>query len=172
MGENHITQIAGGSYIILPEDIVLLSNTIKGLISFVYPDLPIYANNPYYLVKCAIIASKNNNVDTINTTIMNLFPDKTTEYLIADSIGVCVFLLRITLIPSNSDLSFMLMHQQFFVQPAFAMTINKAQGQTLNRVDVYLQTPVFSHGQLYFVCSRITSKQNLKISTLDRHVGA
>jgi len=33
------------------------------------------------------------------------------------------------------------------------MTINKAQGQTLQRVGIYLDTPCFSHGQLYVAAS-------------------
>lgn len=48
------------------------------------------------------------------------------------------------------------------VQSAFAMTISKAQGQTLRNVVVSLLDPVFSHGQLYAALSRVTSLNNLK----------
>jgi ATP-dependent exoDNAse (exonuclease V) alpha subunit len=43
------------------------------------------------------------------------------------------------------------------------MTINKAQGQTIPSVGVYLPEPVFSHGQLYVALSRATAKSNIKI---------
>ena len=33
----------------------------------------------------------------------------------------------------------------------------------MNWVGLYLPTSVFSHGQLYVACSRITSRKNLKI---------
>lgn len=43
------------------------------------------------------------------------------------------------------------------------MTINKAQGQTLNIVGIYLPQPVFSHGQLYVALSRATTSTKLKL---------
>jgi ATP-dependent exoDNAse (exonuclease V) alpha subunit len=46
---------------------------------------------------------------------------------------------------------------------AFAITINKSQGQTLNNVGVYFPSPVYSYGQLYVVISRVTSSANIKV---------
>ena len=34
------------------------------------------------------------------------------------------------------------------------MTMNKAQGQSINNLGVHLPQPVFSHGQLYVALSR------------------
>jgi ATP-dependent DNA helicase PIF1 len=41
---------------------------------------------------------------------------------------------------------FTLRRRQFPVRPTFGMTINKAQGQTLKMVDIFLPKPVFTHG--------------------------
>jgi ATP-dependent DNA helicase PIF1 len=77
--------------------------------------------------------------------------------------GKRVFLPRITLIPSDTGLPFELKRRQFPVRPSFAMTINKAQGQTLNFVGLYLPQPVFSHGQLYVALSRVKNKDCVKV---------
>ncbi|CEP19618.1 hypothetical protein [Parasitella parasitica] len=52
---------------------------------------------------------------------------------------------------------------QFPIRLAFGMTINKAQGQTMARVGMYLPTNVFSHGQLYVAMSRVKDRKAIKI---------
>jgi ATP-dependent exoDNAse (exonuclease V) alpha subunit len=43
------------------------------------------------------------------------------------------------------------------------MTINKAQGQSLQKVDINLPQPVFTHGQFYVAFSRVTDVANLDV---------
>ncbi|XP_074305504.1 uncharacterized protein LOC141640719 [Silene latifolia] len=75
-----------------------------------------------------------------------------------------VFLPRITLKPSKSSkFPINFQRKQFPIKLSFAMTINKAQGQTLQRAGVYLPKPCFSHGQLYVALSHARSAQELKV---------
>lgn len=59
---------------------------------------------------------------------------------------------------------FTLLRRQFHVRVVFAMTNNKAQGQTMQRVDIYLERPVFSHGQLYVAMSRVGSPDVIRLA--------
>ena len=77
--------------------------------------------------------------------------------------GKVVFIPRITLAPTAEDLHIPLQRRQFPVRLAFAMTVNKSQGQSLKNVGLDLRTPVFSHGQLYVGLSRCTSGNRLKV---------
>jgi len=75
--------------------------------------------------------------------------------------GESVFIPRIPLIPT--DYPFEFKRLQFPVKVCFAMTINKSQGQSLKVAGINLESPCFSHGQLYVACSRVGTASNLYI---------
>ncbi|XP_060880450.1 ATP-dependent DNA helicase PIF1-like [Metopolophium dirhodum] len=63
----------------------------------------------------------------------------------------------------EDDLPFRMKRIQFPVRLSFAMTINKSQGQTFDRVGLLLPSPAFSHGQLYVTFSRVRDAQSVKV---------
>nr|XP_009774052.1 PREDICTED: ATP-dependent DNA helicase PIF1-like [Nicotiana sylvestris] len=81
--------------------------------------------------------------------------------------GQKVFILRISLTPSNARLLFKFQRRQFSIVVSFAMTINKSQGQSLSRVGLYLKKPFFTHGKLHVALSRVTKRKGLKILVYD-----
>jgi len=74
-----------------------------------------------------------------------------------------VLIPRIRLSPNTDILSVPLKRLQFPVRLAFAMTINKSQGQSVEHVGINLQILVFFHGQLYVAFSRCTSPFNISV---------
>jgi ATP-dependent DNA helicase PIF1 len=72
---------------------------------------------------------------------------------------------RIIMINADATLPFSLRRKQYPLRPAFAMTANKSQGQTLARVGIYLGRDFFSHGQLYVALSRCGNKDEIRILT-------
>ena len=53
--------------------------------------------------------------------------------------------------------------RQFPVKIAFAMTVNKSQGQTFDKIGIDLRKELFTHGQFYVAISRVRSWNSLKI---------
>ncbi|KAL6578900.1 hypothetical protein OROMI_009116 [Orobanche minor] len=84
-------------------------------------------------------------------------------------VGSICTIPRMVISSSYTKMPFKLNRRQFPVQVCFAMTINKSQGQTLSQVDLFLQRPVFSHGQLYVAVSRVKSKKGLKVLCCDKN---
>ena len=70
---------------------------------------------------------------------------------------------RICLSTTEGEYPWIITRKQFPVRLCFAMTINKAQGQSLNTVGVDLRTSCFTHGQLYVALSRVTDVGQLSI---------
>jgi hypothetical protein len=83
-----------------------------------------------------------------------------------------IFLQRMSLSSSADSVPFVMRRVQFPIRLSFAMTINKSQGQTLDRVGVLLSRPCFSHGQLYVAFSRARALSCIKVRIVHADEGA
>ena len=105
------------------------------------------------------------NIHSINYLCVNQLHQHIIEAEIAtgSSAGRTIFIPRITHITQENEYPFEMRGKKFPIKPAFAVTANKSQGQTFERIGVYLPNNFFSHRQRYMAMSRIGSKSNLKI---------
>ena len=77
--------------------------------------------------------------------------------------GRTVLIPKIVMQPADETaFGFEWQRLQFPVRVAFAMTVHKSQGQTLDKVVVWLEDPVFGHGQLYVAGSRVGNPDNIR----------
>jgi ATP-dependent DNA helicase PIF1 len=76
-------------------------------------------------------------------------------------IGHVRFVPRITFKEAWPGTGIILERHQIPLRLAYAMTFNKSQGQTLERVLLDLRNPVFAHGQLYVGMSRVGRRDHI-----------
>ena len=85
--------------------------------------------------------------------------------------GARIFLPRIPMYDRSNEFPFTLVRRQFPIRVAFAVTINKGQGQENQKVGIYLPEPVFAHGQLYTAFSRGKRAENVSVLIKDNKEG-
>ena len=105
--------------------------------------------------------------------IVKRLMDRTVDCEVA--VGTCkgarIFLPRIPMFDRSNKFPFTLVRRQFPIRVAFAVTINKGQGQENQRVGIYLPEPVFAHGQLYTAFSRGKRAENVSVLINDNKEG-
>ena len=74
-----------------------------------------------------------------------------------------IFIPRILFHPKDKTITFEFERKQFPIRSCFALTSNKAQGQSYKRVGIYMKKEFFSHGQLYVAMSRVRHPDCLSI---------
>ena len=227
----------------IPSDFCCPHNTVESLIEEIYPSITTPLHPPHidqFFSERAILAARNADVNSLNHTILDLFPGDMIEAQSADSVmndddnhqdeellyppeylnsittsglplarlrmkigcplmllrnldpqrGLCNgsrgiltrmtdrvmeirlisgthagethFIPRIKIMSEEADIPFPLCRQQFPVRLAFCMSINKAQGQSLQNVGLDFRSAVFTHGQFYVAVSRATSVHRIK----------
>jgi len=124
-------------------------------------------------VGCPVIVLRSldppNIMNGTRCTVYRMSPNVIEVILInGPAAGKHALIPRIPLIPSDSDLPFQFRRLQFPLRPCFAMTINKAQGQTFSIIGLDLRSPVFSHGMLYVAASRVGSRSKLHVHAPDK----
>lgn len=89
------------------------------------------------------------------------------EIITGSNRGEPVLIPRIVLEPSQTSLPIKMRRIQFPVILSFAMTINKSQGQSFDKIGIYLKESVFAHGQLYVALTRCRNKEQVFLNIVN-----
>ena len=115
-------------------------------------------------------AMNNTKVQVLSTRKQRPTGKHTKNYLLVRVLatGEYFFVPRVTF-HFRTECGTRVARKQYPLRLAYAMTVNRSQGQTLDKVCLDLRAPPFSHGQLYVALSRVRKKGNLIILTLPEY---
>lgn len=65
------------------------------------------------------------------------------EIIFGNHIGEKVFVPRTKMTTKEKKLPFVLIRKKFAIRLSYSITIDKCQGQTLNKIGIYLPKPIF-----------------------------
>ncbi|KAJ9541507.1 hypothetical protein OSB04_028013, partial [Centaurea solstitialis] len=117
-----------------------------------------------YSIEMILMDEEVNNYMAVKSMLISLGNHvMEAEIIFGSNIGNRTFIPRMSLTPTDKRISFKFQRRQFPVSLCFAMTINKSQGQSFSKVGLFLRQPVFTHGQLYVVLSRVKSRHYYKM---------
>ena len=85
------------------------------------------------------------------------------EIIAGEFKGLNVHITKMDLDSTSNNWPIKFIRRQFPLITAFAITINKSQGQTFDKIGIFLSKPVFNHGQLYVALSRAKRENDITI---------
>ena len=110
----------------------------------------------YGALDVRLFLNKRLNVDLKNIEIWvshGLNHNIKAKIITGERIGEEVFIPRITLnTGDSSSFPFTLFRKQFPIVLAFAITINKSQGQSFNSLGIFIRRPVFTWPIIMLLC--------------------
>lgn len=83
--------------------------------------------------------------------------------------GQQVLLPRMWMEATGSTTPIPFKRRHFPVRLSFVITINKSQGQTLDRIGLFLPQPVFGHGMMYTALSRVRNFESIRVVIRETH---
>jgi hypothetical protein len=135
--------------------------------SFSFPGMPLHVTTLTVGAPIILLRNLNPSMGLCNGTrlIITQLGDRLLEAVIitGDNRGDRVFTPRLALDHEDKSMAMKMRRLQFPVKLAFALTINKSQGQSLDIVGLDLTSDVFGHGQLYVALSRTTTPSKLAV---------
>uniref|UniRef100_A0A8R1HSI7 ATP-dependent DNA helicase n=1 Tax=Caenorhabditis japonica TaxID=281687 RepID=A0A8R1HSI7_CAEJA len=171
LNEQVLSRICGTEKVYLSRDEIIDDNQNKFMTTELLNSIQTSSLPPHQLhlkIGCSVMLLRNLDVSAGLCNGTRLIVQEMGQRVLRCTFAVGTRKEEGVLIPrihcaDDKNLAFKMRRTQFPVRLAFAMTLNKAQGQSFNRIGLWLPCDVFSHGQLYVALSRVRSKGGLKI---------